>query len=85
MVEVLCNVNMDTVSSFEMLGTNTRLHEVTCERNRPLSSQQERERQMSHEMRSVTGRILAVVSFGIMCMRLLPRIVMLEHRNCNFA
>jgi len=76
---------MDTVRSIEMLGTNARLHEVTCERCRPPYSQQQRERQMSHEMRSVTGIILAVVSFSITCMRLLPRIVMLEYRNSNFA
>lgn len=81
----VCNINMDTVSSFEILGTNARLHEVTCERNRPLYSQQQRERQMSHEMRSVTGRILAVVSFSVKCMRLLPRIIMLEYRNSNFG
>jgi hypothetical protein len=88
LAEFLCNINMDTVSFFEMVGTNTKLHEVTCERNRPLYSQLQRERQTSHEMRNVTGRILAFCFVQYHTnhrMRLLPQIVMLEYRNCNFT
>jgi hypothetical protein len=43
-LEFRCNINVDTVSSFEMLGTNTRLHEVTS-----VNSQPQRERQTPHD------------------------------------